>query len=311
MSTGAGAVHTVGDRDPLATFRGLSAEFHRAYFTWHTSGQYQDVGEFADADQAFRHPPTRERDDWYSEELRIIDEHYRPLATSRVLEVGCGDGNLTWKLARRCRSVRALDMDPGAVALTALRLRDLDADNVEVLRGDAAASPTGSEAGYDVVFFVQVLEHVPGWRQGELFDQVFRLVAPGGCLFISTPNRWCIRDTHDTNRLFIHWGPRWLRVPLARALGWGIAGHDPAWPYPPVLHDYVSFRWMITRARRHWPNVRASSMSFYPTVDDWFRSRSGRSGERGKQTLRRMIRLIGRAVPLNYYFGDKAVFHKA
>ncbi len=293
--------------DAQATFHSLSPEFHQAYFDWHSSGQYEGVGEFANVEQSYLRPPRRERDDWYSEELRIIDTYYRPLAGSRVLEIGCGDGNLTWKLARRCKSIDALDMDPGAVAVTKLRLRDLQANNVDV---SCRSGTDGADAQtYDIVFFVQVLEHVPGWQQGELFDRVFSRVAPGGCLFISTPNRWYIRDTHDTNRLFIHWGPRWLRVPIARAMGWGIPGHDPAWPYPPVLHDYVSFRWMLRRARRAWPTVKASAMSFYPSVDEWLTSR-GQHGDAGKQSARRAMSVVGRVLPLNYYFGDKVIFSK-
>lgn len=296
--------------DPHATFHSLSPEFHRAYFTWHSSGQYDQVNEFKDLDDSYQHPPKRERDDWYAEELRIIDTHYRPLRTSRVLEIGCGDGNLTWKLASRSREVRAIDMDPLAVELTGRRLQDLKLQNVELAcRGGHEAAPQ-ERGAYDIVFFVQVLEHVPGWVQGELFDTVFSFVAPGGCLFISTPNRWAIRDSHDTNRLFIHWWPRWIRVPVARAMNWGIRGQDPAWPYPPVLHDYVSFRWMLKRARRVWPTVQASGMSFYPTADEWLASRTERN-DGTRQIARRVLTVLGRALPLNYYFGDKAVFFKA
>lgn len=296
--------------DPHATFHSLSREFHAAYFAWHTSGQYDQVGEFQNAEAAYSRPPGRERDDWYSEELRIIDTHYKKLGPSRILEIGCGDGNLTWKLARRAREVHALDMDPLAADLTRLRLKDLGLANVDVAcRGGHEIRPE-DKAAFDVVFFVQVLEHVPGWVQGELFDNVFSFVAPGGCLFISTPNRWAMRDTHDTNRLFIHWGPRWLRVPVARAFNWGIRGQDPAWPYPPVLHDYVSFHWMLKRARRVWPTVKASGMSFYPTADEWFAARAAREQGRGL-AARRLLKAVGSVLPLNYYFGDKAVFIKA
>ena len=299
------------EMDPYATFRGLSPQFLEGYFTWHSSGQYEGVKEFRDLRQVYDHPPPRERDDWYSEELRVVDQCYRSLAESRVLEIGCGDGNLTWKLAQRCRSLKAVDMDPRAVGLTRHRLSDLGMTRVELecrAGDDVSAAELG---GYDVVFFVQVLEHVPGWQQGKLFDKVFSLVAPGGCLFISTPNRWSIRDSHDTDRLFIHWWPRWIRIPVARAFDWGLKGHDPAWPYPPVLHDYVSFRWMLRRARRAWPPVKATSMSFYPTVNDWFSSRVGRSDGTLRQISRRLLKQVGGVLPLNYYFGEKVIFLKA
>jgi SAM-dependent methyltransferase len=295
--------------DPFETFRNLPAEFHEAYFQWHSTGQYESVSEFERARDVIETPPARERDDWYAEELRVIDSHYRSLSDSRVLEIGCGDGNLTWKLARRCKQVVSRDLDPAAITLTRQRLDALGVSNVTLqpVGGDHVGA--GDRGGYDVVFFVQVLEHVPGWEQGKLFDTVFSFVAPGGCLFISTPNRWMIRDCHDTNRLFIHWWPRWVRVPIARAMRWGIPGHDPAWPYPPVLHDYVSFRWMLKRARRAVAGVRVSGMTFYPDVEHWLRARMASSGGM-KQAGRHALRWLGRVLPLNYYFGEKVIFSR-
>src|SRR5436190_676823 len=108
--------------DAFRTFRGLPASFHEQYFEWHSSGQYQGAREFSRVDDVLRTPPLRERDDWYSEELRVIDQHYRQLSTSSMLEIGCGDGNLTWKLARQSKSLVACDLDPAAVALTRKRL---------------------------------------------------------------------------------------------------------------------------------------------------------------------------------------------
>ena len=252
----------------------------------------------------------RERDDWYQAELDAIDTAWVPLAGARVLEIGCGDGNVTAKLARRAGSLVSCDIDASAVALATQRLAELDlADRVRFEVRDAAAGDPTERGAYDVVFFVQVLEHVPGWEQAALFDRVLELVAPGGCLFVSTPNRWAVRDGHDTGKLFIHWLPRRVRVPLARRLGWGLPGHDPSWPYPPVLHDYVSFAWMRGRARQAWPGARSSAMTFYPTVDDWYATRraSARSGP-GTRLALDAVRLVGRWVPPNLYFGEKVVF---
>jgi hypothetical protein len=99
-------------------------------------------------------------------------------------------------------------------------------------------------------------------------------------------------------------------VPIAKQMNWGIAGQDPAWPYPPVLHDYVSFRWMLRRARRAHPNVEASAMSFYPSVDAWLAAKNRTRGGPVKQLARRALRHAGRIAPLNYYFGEKVIFSK-
>lgn len=298
-------------KEPYRTFRGLPTDFHEAYFRWHVSGQYEGVPEFASVADVIARPPTRERDDWYEAEIEVIDRHYVRLATAKVLEIGCGDGNLTWKLAGRCGQLVSCDVDPRATELSRMRVSRLGIKhNVDFQTRDGAEYGPDERGLYDVVFFVQVLEHVPHWDQGGLFDKVFDLVAPGGCLFVSTPNRWNPRDSHDTGKLLIHWLPRSLRVPLARTLNWSIRGHDPCWPYPPVLHDYVSFAWMLRRARRACPNVKVSSATFYPTVNDWFAARYRNGLPRKKQVGLQLARLLGRWLSLNYYLGDKVIFAK-
>ncbi len=296
--------------NPYQTFRSLSPSFHETYYRWHSSGQYEGVQEFSKLSDVTEHPPGRERDDWYSEELRIIDSFYRRLADSRVLEIGCGDGNMTWKLARACRSLTARDMDPGAVELTRQRLSDLGISNVTVENRAGEDVAPHEIAAFDVVFFVQVLEHVPGWQQGRMFDAVFSLVAPGGCLFISTPNRWKVKDSHDTNKPLIHWLPRSVKVPIARAMKWGLPGHDPAWPYPPVLHDYVSFNWMLRRTRQAWPGVVASEMTFYPSTNEWRVAKNASEQSPVKRFARNTLAALGQMIPVNLYFGDKVIFSK-
>lgn len=297
--------------DPFATFRSLPREFHQAYYDWHSSGQYEGSREFNCLEDVLDHPPSRERDDHYEDEFAVIDRYYRPLAESRVLEVACGDGNLTYKLAKRAKSVVARDIDPVAIEVTRKRLEVMGLADKVTLENRASDVVDNPEAGsYDVVLFVQVLEHVPHWEQGPMFDRIFDLVAPGGCLFISTPNRWVIRDAHDTGKLFIHWLPRWLRVPLAKKLGWGIPGHDPSWPYPPVLHDYVSYRWMLRRARKACPGVSSSQVAYYPTLDTWFAAKRARATRAGKRLAYRAAWGLGHVLPLNYYLGEKVIFAK-
>ncbi|MGH2626626.1 MAG: class I SAM-dependent methyltransferase [Anaerolineales bacterium] len=48
-------------------------------------------------------------------EIRTLQRRL-PLAGARVLEIGCGDGRLTRRLAGVARAVEALDPDPEGVA---------------------------------------------------------------------------------------------------------------------------------------------------------------------------------------------------
>jgi ubiquinone/menaquinone biosynthesis C-methylase UbiE len=63
----------------------------------------------------------------------------------RVLEVGCGDGRLTWKYARRARCVTAIDLDPDDLRLATVdRPSDLEGA-VSFARADSIRLPFAKE----------------------------------------------------------------------------------------------------------------------------------------------------------------------
>lgn len=298
----------------FSNFTKLSKEFKSTYYKWHTEGQYEGSYESSiSAEKLWGSPPIREADDYYGTELEIIDKYYRKLEDASVLEIGCGDGNLTWKLAKSCSQVESWDVDPGAVELTKIRINDLSLSNVDVKEFDIKnINPESVEKKYDVVFFIQVLEHIPGWHKEEYFRKVFSLVKEdGGVLFISTPNRWTFRDHHDTGKLFIHWFPRFIKIPLAKKFGFGLSDHDPSWPYPPILHDYVSFGWMKSKAKKFADknSIRISKMEFYPSMDVWYYYK--RNIPKGlKRSLIKIMKWTGKFVNPNYYFVAKIIIRK-
>ena len=74
------------------------------------------------------------------------------LAGTRVLEIGCGSGRLTWALAARARSVVAIDPDWQAIATArrAMPKRLRGRARFEVARGESPPFPDGE---FDVAVF--------------------------------------------------------------------------------------------------------------------------------------------------------------
>ena len=101
-----------------------------------------------------------------------------PDPCGRVLDVGCGEGVLTWQLADRCASVLAVDVDEASVVAT--RALVAGRENVEVRQADVMTADLPA-ASFDAVLSVAVLHHL-GLRPGLV--RLASLVAPGGVLGI-------------------------------------------------------------------------------------------------------------------------------
>lgn len=71
-----------------------------------------------------------------------------------VLDVGCGDGNLTWRYAGETAHVTAIDPDGEEIATAQANLPDRLKDRVRIIQAsleDFAASFRGRK--FDIVFF--------------------------------------------------------------------------------------------------------------------------------------------------------------
>jgi SAM-dependent methyltransferase len=103
---------------------------------------------------------------------------FLPARCGRVLEVGCGHGALTRRVAARAESVLALDLSPEMVRVA--RARSAAWPNVEYCVADVAETEL-PDAAFDVVLSAATLHHLP------LAPTVRRLagcVRPGGRLVI-------------------------------------------------------------------------------------------------------------------------------
>ena len=106
----------------------------------------------------------------------------------RVLDFGCGPGYLLEKLAASgVESVNGIDFSPGSVEKARERLKAQGSTGtVELARG----LPTQLEAGsFDLVFFLETLEHLLDDERGPAVAELGRIVRPGGTLVVTVPNR--------------------------------------------------------------------------------------------------------------------------
>lgn len=108
---------------------------------------------------------------------------FRPLAGRRVLDVGCGAGLLCEPLARLGGIVTGLDATPENIAVA----RDHAERSGLAVDYVAGGIETLDAAPFDLVTCMEVVEHVED--PAAFIAHLARMVAKGGLLILSTPNR--------------------------------------------------------------------------------------------------------------------------
>jgi ubiquinone/menaquinone biosynthesis C-methylase UbiE len=100
---------------------------------------------------------------------------------ARVLDVGCGTGVLTRRLARLPAVESVVGVDPAPALLEQARKLAADIPNIAFQEGDGRALPFGEEA-FDVVVFDSTLSHVP--EPGRALAEAHRVLRPSGWLAV-------------------------------------------------------------------------------------------------------------------------------
>lgn len=166
-----------------------------------------------------------------------------PLHTGVAVDVGAGAGNFTRILAARFERVHALD---------AYRPADLPA-NTEFHETDLNGSWPLTDSSADLLVALEVIEHLENPRH--FFREITRILRPGGCGFVSTPNNHSLSSlltffTKGQHRAFqapsypAHITPvlkidleRMLQENGLRRLGYFYSNRDTL----PLLHTEIRF----------------------------------------------------------------------
>jgi len=151
-----------------------------------------------------------------SEFAQKLDAAIAPDA--RIVEVGCGTGQMSLFLARGDRLVIGADLTRASLLLAANAARRFGIEGVSFVETDLAC-PALRPGAFDVVYCSGVLHHTPDPRRS--FARIARLARPGGTIVLGLYNavaRLPLRMRRVAARLS---GERWI-------------------PFDPILRDRAS-----------------------------------------------------------------------
>lgn len=150
-----------------------------------------------------------------------------------VLEIGPGLGQFTAQLARQAKSVCALEVVAGQAEFSAERCRQEGMNNVHLAVGGDDCRLPYADASFDLVVLNLVfewcasrcVEETHNDVQRRLLAEMYRVLRPGGSLYLATKNRFALRyvigkpDEHFHGMRFGSALPQWLASCLLRLRG--------------------------------------------------------------------------------------------
>ncbi|MGA2272693.1 MAG: methyltransferase domain-containing protein [Bryobacteraceae bacterium] len=141
-------------------------------------------------------------------DVDLLNEHLARYAFAarlahgkRVLDAGCGAGYGSAELAGQADSVTGADLAAEAVDFARAHY---GVPNLAFEQASCDRLPH-PDACFDLVVAFEVIEHLEGWR--EFLLEARRVLAPGGQLIVSTPNKLYYtesRGAHGLNPFHVH-----------------------------------------------------------------------------------------------------------
>lgn len=152
-------------------------------------------------------------------------ERWLPAEPCFILDAGCGQGQLSFRMAARGHSVVGIDLPSPDLALAAELLKG-SASKWQLVAGSLELLPMNGRRCFDVAVSIEVIEHL--YRPLTALRNISELLVPQGITILSTPyHGWLknvaisLTDDWDFHHTSLEEGGHikfWSRRTLATAL---------------------------------------------------------------------------------------------
>ena len=125
----------------------------------------------------------------------------------QILDIGSGRGELVVKCAEAGVSAKGIDYSQAAVEIAKKGLKRMDRKVVkriliEKMNAKKISYPDNS---FDVIFMIDVAEHLYPEELRQVFMGIKRALKPDGRVIIHTPNAWLIKLITFLTQVFFRW----------------------------------------------------------------------------------------------------------
>lgn len=159
-----------------------TSQFHRREYgvVWDTLASSSDAARLAAAGKRYEEDLRESA----SPVLRNLQELAGTAEQDDVLEIGCGVGRIGRELAPLCRSWTGSDISKNMLTYAAERLAHLGNARLQQLQGDGLGE--FAEGSFDLVYCTNMLAHLDEIDRWRYVQESFRVLRPGGRLFVDT-----------------------------------------------------------------------------------------------------------------------------
>jgi glycosyltransferase involved in cell wall biosynthesis/precorrin-6B methylase 2 len=132
----------------------------------------------------------------------------------KVLDVGTGRGELAVKCAMTGAEVTAIDYSPAAIKIAKgnLKHKDNQIQKRVEFRLMNAKDLDFPDNSFDLVFLIDVVEHLYPEEAKQAFREIERVLKPGGKLILHTPNAWLINSLYFLAKFLFNWRKQEVHV---------------------------------------------------------------------------------------------------
>ena len=203
------------DADEVAKFAAMADEW------WDPRGKFRPLHKFNPIRLSF----IREQVEAH---FGLESVQKQPFQHLTGLDIGCGGGLVSEPMARLGFKMTAVDASEANIK-TAMAHAEAGGLNIDFRAGTAEGLLEAGEGPYDVIFNLEVVEHVA--NPADFLKTSAGLLAPGGIMFLATLNRtpkaftlaivgaeyilgWLPRGTHEFSKFL---KPVEVTIPLVEA----------------------------------------------------------------------------------------------